>query len=355
MNLDGGLGGIVTGYKNLNAVSDTLLLGWITACKHANGRDWWIMTHKYNSDLFHVVLLTPNGVELNLTQHIGEIISPLFVYNGFKNDRDNLGQSCFSPDGAHYAFVDFEWNVHVFDFDRCSGQLSNFRIDSIGCLDGSLCTTLGCIFSPNSRFLYVNTYQRIFQYDLEANDFAASRIEVAKNDSFAYPITAWFFINQLGADNRIYIGTFNGVKAIHYIEKPDSIGVACNVIQHGLTLPTYNLSLPNFPNYDLGPLQGSPCDTLNIADGVEQNKSDFDFRVYPNPVTWWLNIVYDSPQQDALFELFDLYGRRVAAVSLYHYFKNRTLDVSGLSAGVYAYTIKSKSGVLQTGKVAVVK
>jgi hypothetical protein len=60
-------------------------------------------------------------------------------------------------------------------------------------------------------------------------------------------------------------------------------------------------------------------------------------------------------KDDALFELFDLYGRKVAAVSLYHYFKNRTLDVSGLSEGVYAYSIRSKNTVLQNGKLAVVK
>jgi hypothetical protein len=78
-----------------------------------------------------------------------------------------------------------------------------------------------------------------------------------------------------------------------------------------------------------------------------------DFRIYPNPASWWVNIVYDLPQ-DAVFELFDLYGRRVAAVSLYHFFKNRTLDVHGLAEGVYAYTIKSKNEVLYTGKLVVV-
>jgi PKD repeat protein len=37
------------------------------------------------------------------------------------------------------------------------------------------------------------------------------------------------------------------------------------VEQHGITLPTYNAaSLPNFPNYRLGPLDGSPCDTLGL-------------------------------------------------------------------------------------------
>ena len=40
MNLDGGLGGIIPGNKNLIAVNDTLVYGRITGVKHANGRDW---------------------------------------------------------------------------------------------------------------------------------------------------------------------------------------------------------------------------------------------------------------------------------------------------------------------------
>ncbi|MBA2407592.1 MAG: T9SS type A sorting domain-containing protein [Chitinophagales bacterium] len=123
-------------------------------------------------------------------------------------------------------------------------------------------------------------------------------------------------------------------------------------MQGGLELPEDSYTIPTFPNYDLGPLIGSPCDTVYTVNDTQT--TDQVFRIYPNPASKWLNIVYDL-NDDALFELFDFYGRRVAAVSLYHYFKNRTLDVSELSEGVYAYTIKSKNGVLQNGKLAVVK
>ncbi|MCX6290712.1 MAG: hypothetical protein NT126_02995, partial [Bacteroidetes bacterium] len=42
MNLAGGLGGIIANKKNISIINDTLTLGRITACKHANGRDWWV-------------------------------------------------------------------------------------------------------------------------------------------------------------------------------------------------------------------------------------------------------------------------------------------------------------------------
>lgn len=478
MQLDGGMGGIVDGFKNLYAIEDTLVLGRLTACKHANGRDWWVITHKYNSDRFYRFLISPEGVSEPQSQHIGQVTKPYFKYGNEKVDNDNSSQAFFSADGSKYAFVTTDFSVYLFDFDRCTGQLSNFRKDSIGCVDQNLCSTNGCSFSPNSRYLYVNSYRRIWQYDTYAADLSASRIEVAVNDEYGAPIQAWFFMNQLAPDNKIYIGTFNGTKALHYIDQPDLPGLACNVVQHGLQLPTYNVSIPNFPNYDLGALEGSGCDTLSPAcvsayepndskqdaihikggnsvqaaigsagdvdyyrfsikgaknnfkakltnlpqnydlwllskngtllqqsnhTGLQNEKitipdlpegryylvvfspdNEFDtkhcyslsytktdstqkeaeelffaasllaYRIYPNPATNWVNIVYDA-SSDGVLELFNTYGSRVASVNLYHYFKNRTLNVSNLPAGLYTYRIMVNGELVQQGSVSVVR
>lgn len=478
MQLDGGLGGIVEGFKNLYAVEDTIVLGRLTACKHANGRDWWVITHEYNNDRFYSVLITPDGVSEPFSQFIGEVSKPYFKYGNQKVDNDIASQAFFSPDGSKYAFVTNNFSVYLFDFDRCTGLLSNFRKDSIGCVDQNLCSTNGCSFSPNSRYLYVNSYRRIWQYDTYAIDLAASRIEVAVNDEYGAPITGWFFMNQLGPDNKIYLGSFNSIDALHYIDQPDNAGLACNVIQHGLKLPIWNISIPNFPNYDLGALEGSGCDTLSpacvtayepnnmkqdaihIKSGeiiqaaigatgdvdyyrfsIKNNKNDlkvkltnlpqdydlwllkkngtllhesshnglknekiiapdlpegtyylvvfspdneFDtqhcyslsyektdgsekeadetffaaskpaYNIYPNPATDWVNIVYDS-SSDAVLELFNAFGSKVATVSLYHYFKNRTLDVSNLPAALYAYRVTVNGELMQQGSIAVVR
>ncbi|HRH66378.1 MAG TPA: hypothetical protein PLU53_08780, partial [Bacteroidia bacterium] len=60
MRLDSGKGGVV--FKNVPVISDTLLVGGLTACKHANGRDWWIICHRYDSDIWYTLLLTPYGI-----------------------------------------------------------------------------------------------------------------------------------------------------------------------------------------------------------------------------------------------------------------------------------------------------
>ena len=68
MTLDGGLGGITI--KNDTILSDTLNWGF-GACKHANGRDWWIVVQKQNSPKLYKILLTPIGIQSITLQNQG--------------------------------------------------------------------------------------------------------------------------------------------------------------------------------------------------------------------------------------------------------------------------------------------
>ena len=51
VTLDSGKGAVV--YKMFRLFPDTLFVGGITACKHANGRDWWLICHRYDSDIWY--------------------------------------------------------------------------------------------------------------------------------------------------------------------------------------------------------------------------------------------------------------------------------------------------------------
>jgi hypothetical protein len=80
------------------------------------------------------------------------------------------------------------------------------------------------------------------------------------------PYATVFDIAQLAPNGKIYIGTGNTTLRMHVINNPDEPGLACNLVQHGITTPTYYWnSLPNHPNYFLGALAGSPCDTLSVG------------------------------------------------------------------------------------------
>ena len=69
------------------ALQDTLDFGKLSACRHANGRDWWIIVARYTFNEFHRFLLTPTGLEWVGTQQIGDKV----IIGG--------GQAFFTPDG----------------------------------------------------------------------------------------------------------------------------------------------------------------------------------------------------------------------------------------------------------------
>jgi hypothetical protein len=163
-----------------------------------------------------------------------------------------------------------------------------------------------------------------------------------------------FGIPMLAPDNKIYISTYHGVQAMHVINYPDSLGTACGFVKLGLTLPSYNVySIPNHTNYDLGPVEGSSCDTLYLSPSTLPSSIQA-FKISPNPVSASLNIVYNA-EEDAFFQLTDIYGKRAAANSLFHYFKNRLVNVSGLPAGVYFATVTQKGKMIWSERVVITR
>jgi hypothetical protein len=158
---------------------------------------------------------------------------------------------------------------------------------------------------------------------------------------------------QLAPDNRIYI-VAGSMYYYHVIENPNEAGIACNVNQHSFRLPTLNVfSIPNFPNYRLGPIDGSPCDTLgidnltNINDKLDNNTEPV--QLYPNPATDYITLVIPRITKQWQFALFDIQGREVLHVNSRGAF--RSLDVSQLAAGLYLWKLVYEDGKEERGKL----
>ena len=340
MELDGGNGGIIEDLKNIHLVDDTLTFGGLTAVKHANGKDWWVIAHRYYSDLYYKFLVTADGIEGPFQQHIGSKIK-----------YDVYVQSTFSPDGSKFCFSNHGGWFDYMQFDRCTGEFSNsITVESLDSL-----SILGNSFSPNGRFLYISSSYNLYQYDTWNPDIVINPIHIAAWDTFTnFGTPVLFFMHQLAPDNRIYISPYNGVSYINVINLPDSLGTACNFLPHSLKLPDhqYTNNIPSFPNYDLGAIPGD--DTCNSVYTIQLNvQSELPFyKVAPNPVSDWLNIVYTSPD-DTMFELYDINGRRVAATSLFYYFKNRLINVSSLPAGIYFAKVMKGSMEVWSAKIVV--
>lgn len=300
MGLDNGLGAVVE--KNVEIVQDTFLQGKITATRHGNGRDWWVIAPEFNTNRYYTMLVTPDGLQDLGYQEVGLPV------------KGGLGQSVFSTDGSKYLrydvfSIDQGSYLNFYDFDRCSGLLSNqlelHLTDSAG--------AGGVAVSQSSRFAYVSSHRFVYQFDLWATDIVSSQDTVAVADGFAspWPHSSRFFLCQLAPNGKIYINTPSGSNVLHVIHDPDKKGDACNVENHGIHLPSRNaFTMPNFPYFRLGPLGGSPCDTLGI-DNVpiakfrhEQNEPGDFLKVrfrdlsYYEPATWQWEFGDGTTSQD---------------------------------------------------------
>lgn len=343
MAKNNGLGAVVE--KNVIISQDTFGLGRITATRHGNGRDWWILVNEKNSNRYHRWLLAPEGLVDEGVQATGEP-----VMNG-------LGQAVFSPDGTRYASINLvdilSGNmIDLYDFDRCTGLLSN----QVQVFSPDTAYSGGIAFSPNSRFLYASMYLNVYQFDLDAPDLAASRDTVATYDGFGDPIYTTFYLAQLAPDGKIYINSPNGTKWLHVIHNPDLKGDSCNFEQHGLGLPTYNsFSLPNFPNFRLGKWEGSICDTI-VASGTGEMHLFAAVSVYPNPASDRIGMSSGFPHSGLAlhFELFDVTGKPVNEKSV-PAGTDMDLDVSGMPPGMYFYTVMAQGKLVRTGKLVIAR
>ena len=185
------------------------------------------------------------------------------------NKREEGTVASFSWDGQWYARYNGDNDLDIFSFDRCSGILNNFShvtiIDSADVFN----SFTGLAFSPSSRFLYISSVYHVYQFDLWSNDIASTRIVVGNNENTSGgSVENDFWLAGLAGDGRIYIHPIGSVEPwtyLHAIEYPDRKGQTCGMRYQFLDYPTINCwTIPYFPNYRLGPIDGSLCDTLGL-------------------------------------------------------------------------------------------
>jgi PKD repeat protein len=225
---------------------DSLFYGSsLSSCRHANGKDWWLVAPGSENNKYYILKIGENDIKIQ-RQNIGVPV------NYFE---ETSGESVFSPKGTKYARYSIHADLQLFDFDRCTGYFSNpIHVPIVDAADTSYAA--GIAFSPSGRFLYVSSNDYIYQFDMNAADFASSKITVAVYDGFtANGFPTPFYQCELAPDGKIYVSCPGGKRSIHVIEYPDSLGLACQVTQHKYILE-YPIAggLPHFPNFRLGPL-----------------------------------------------------------------------------------------------------
>ena len=337
-SLNGGNGGIVS--INQVILTDTLTnwAGGLSVTKHANGRDWWILVKKHYNNKFYKFLFTPSGIQSTGFQLIG------------LDSQVRLGDFyIYSPNGEVLAGVIGVHEIALFNFDRCTGMLSNYQVlNNPNNANGGL---EDLDFSSNSRYLYTPERLRIFQYDLlDINTPGAvqlTRVHVADTQFVSSScdslnnITTFYPFGQLALNGKIYYPSNYYCNELSYFESPDSAGLLSNFQYGGLNILSFNASaVPYFPNYRLGPIAGSACDTLSV--GIEEWQAS-QVLIFPNPTQKSINVSLGRTCEEIQCKFYNMQGQMLFQEK--RNFGNAfTLDISDLSKGLYLLEIVCNAG-----------
>jgi hypothetical protein len=349
MKANNGLGKVMV--KNQVIVRDTLDGGDINAVKHGNGKDWWIITRKFISNKFFTFRVSANGIDSSFAQLAGEPT---------EQRGQGGGQASFSPNGLKYAYFTLRDQLMLYDFDRTSGKLSNFRRINIPSeLSPTDLVFAGLAFSGNSKFLYVFAATQIFQVDVASGNIQNNILEVARYDSvaapYAFPTAGW-----LAPDCKIYFVSGNGLPYFGYIRYPDRKGVACQVLQGAVKTPFTSAivgGMPNNPNYRLGVIPTHPCDsTIDFRVPTKETFTKIDVNVFPNPSTGNVTLDWDDGinTEGGIIRVFNMLGQMVFQQTIPSIETRAQLELN-VPSGVYHIRMNFKENKVFQGRVLIVK
>ncbi len=309
MKLNGGMGDIVSSKKNIFLRS--YMCEKLTAIKHANGHDFWLLCTKFDSDSFFAYKVTSAGVNN----------TPIVSKTGFKttyafNLANSIGYLKTSPNGRKIAYANMTLDSAVIaDFDPATGLISNvfaFYIDD----------AYGVEFSPKAKFIYFSEYtnRRVVQYDLGTNSnsaFLSSRKVVL--DSIKFSVGAL----QLGPDGKIY-NACDLNSYLNVIHSPDSSKLACrpqkNYIYFGrrssaLGLPSFTQTFVQAPAFEVKRNCLKDTTFFTVTDLFDLDSVKWDFN---DPSSGTNNT---SKKKSNIYHIYNKTG--YYTVSLISYFKLR--------------------------------
>ncbi len=255
MTLNGGDGDVLGANKN------TFLFGpsteQITAVKHCNGSDYWIISHQFGNNNFYAYQVTSAAV-------LGPVISAV---GGAFTGGGTTGQLKASPDGKRLAVcTNFQQLEQYYDFDNTTGIVSNAVTLPTG-------WAYGCSFSPDNSRLYIGEIlsKNVFQFDMTQPTPALinASMTLVGTDIF----TATQGCLQLGRNGRLYCARW-GNPFLNEIPNPNLLAPACGWNVAGVSWGgnLSQLGLPNFPQSDFA--AGPPC--LPLAVELLEFNADWD-------------------------------------------------------------------------------
>ena len=351
MSLNNGLGAVTQ--KNIQL--DTLQgIDCLTAIKHGNGRDWWLMYCPNfipdSSDLFYLYLVDSNGINPPFVKHVGQ------------KTLTNEASIAFNVKGNQFARSTLYGLLELFDFDRCTGDITSHAIIENQPIVNAY---FSLAFSPSGRYLYTckpATKVFLYQFDLQAANIKASRLTL---DTSSYPAYSGGWL-KLAPDsniywtNRFYDGcggttfcdtTYNMYNMnLSVINEPDSPGLACNFTKYSFYLGGNRTlwGLPNNPDYDLPGDSG--CSNVSSPPAPQRG----DQKLHATYIAAWEKLFVNAQNlkgKNVTITIYDAAGKEKFArgkppgggLGVYSGYFTLDVDCTGWSGGLYVVHLETEA------------
>lgn len=224
LSLNNGAGDVDTNYKNVKINQWGNAFSMVTATRHANNRDYWVVLRSLSGNDWYAYLLSPSGLSTT------PVVSSIGLSTDFSVWR-RQGQFKLSPSGDKLAFTNnrnFQnpcrvissatpqcidsFAIELFDFDRNTGHVLNgiqiyqdtanfYAVNTQSSWVRSYFAALE--FSPNEQFLFVSIPflpKPVFtQYDI-----SSANSQIISNSFHHYLNSDLVLSLQLGPDRRLY-------------------------------------------------------------------------------------------------------------------------------------------------------
>jgi len=259
-SLNTGLGSVVSSQNNI--ILDTLA-DKLTATKHCNGNDYWIVITNCIPLKLNDGLIVENDIEMlsYLLTEDGLQLSP--VRSRMHVSCPRVGQMKFNNAGNELAFG-VNNMLTLLSFDNSTGKFSVKNEIPL-----NLENAYGLEYSPNDKFVYINemqyeistntltqlynrNYLSQLQRGLDGRIYSIVRDEAGGGFNSSQSTIIW----EGGNDGWLMAGsTSPSTMTLGIVQNPDNTGVNCSFSTSLLsnTNPEYvynmNIGLPNFPSF----------------------------------------------------------------------------------------------------------
>jgi len=247
MSLDGGLGDVVNGQKNIPLV--THASEKIAAVANAAGDGYWVVVFAPSTSSTGVPYDTTGGdfttfyaFEVKATGIVTSVVSPANI-----SVQGGVGYMKLSPDATRLAIANMlDYTVYVFDFDNSTGVVSN--PDQLP-LPAQYNEPYGLEFSPDGTKLYINNRgSTVVNYALMQFDLSNANSVTVISTELNYRAAL-----QLALDGKIYqthtLDYGTGTQFLNVINHPNATASQVDYQRDAIDLgagQTCHQGLPNF-------------------------------------------------------------------------------------------------------------